>query len=93
MGYIQAHPERYNFNIIYSTPSIYIEAVRAANTNWTLKTDDLFPYADRAHSYWTGYFTSRPAFKVCVCVFNPLDTISGRYFAWPGFEFSRPVFA
>jgi lysosomal alpha-mannosidase len=63
MGYIKAHPQRYPFDLIYSTPSLYVEAVRASHSNWTLKTDDLFPYADNAHSYWTGYFTSRPAFK------------------------------
>jgi len=27
------------------------------------KTDDLFPYADGPHAYWTGYFTSRPTLK------------------------------
>lgn len=24
---------------------------------------DFFPYADKSHSYWTGFFTSRPALK------------------------------
>ncbi len=30
----------------------------------SLKTDDFFPYADDAHDFWTGYFTSRPALKL-----------------------------
>lgn len=30
---------------------------------YPLKTDDFMPYGDNEHSYWTGYFTSRPAFK------------------------------
>ncbi|XP_008314774.2 lysosomal alpha-mannosidase [Cynoglossus semilaevis] len=29
----------------------------------SLKADDFFPYADSAHDFWTGYFTSRPALK------------------------------
>jgi len=28
-----------------------------------MKYDDFFPYADFPHAFWTGYFTSRPAFK------------------------------
>jgi hypothetical protein len=34
-----------------------------ADRAWTSKTDDFFPYANHAHGYWTGYFTSRPALK------------------------------
>ena len=30
---------------------------------WPEKLDDFFPYASDPHAYWTGYFTSRPAFK------------------------------
>ncbi len=33
------------------------------NKTWLSKIDDFFPYADDPHSFWTGYFTSRAAFK------------------------------
>uniref|UniRef100_A0A8C5AWH7 Lysosomal alpha-mannosidase n=1 Tax=Gadus morhua TaxID=8049 RepID=A0A8C5AWH7_GADMO len=50
-------------NVLYSTPSCYLQELHRANLTWTLKTDDFFPYADDAHNFWTGYFTSRPALK------------------------------
>ncbi|XP_047972104.1 alpha-mannosidase [Salvia hispanica] len=50
-------------NALYSTPSIYTDAKKAANQAWPLKLDDYFPYADSANAYWTGFFTSRPALK------------------------------
>eukprot|EP01018_Ginkgo_biloba_P031211 Gb_14161 [translate_table: standard] len=50
-------------NAFYSTPTIYTEEKYRANESWPLKTDDFFPYADCAHCYWTGYFTSRPSLK------------------------------
>ncbi|XP_004289082.1 PREDICTED: alpha-mannosidase-like isoform X2 [Fragaria vesca subsp. vesca] len=50
-------------NALYSTPSIYTDAKNAANQSWPLKNDDYFPYADAVHSYWTGFFTSRPSLK------------------------------
>ncbi|XP_075939113.1 LOW QUALITY PROTEIN: lysosomal alpha-mannosidase [Anarhichas minor] len=50
-------------NVLYSTPSCYLQELHRANLTWALKTDDFFPYADNAHNYWTGYFTSRPALK------------------------------
>lgn len=54
-------------NLIYSTPSCYIQAVNDAaasnNIEFPLKTDDFFPYASGGHNYWTGYFTSRPNAK------------------------------
>ncbi|RZC60496.1 hypothetical protein C5167_022265 [Papaver somniferum] len=62
-------------NAFYSTPSIYSDAKFATNESWPLKTDDYFPYADRANGYWTGYFTSRPALKRYVRV------MSGYYLA------------
>ncbi|CAI5521660.1 unnamed protein product [Closterium sp. Naga37s-1] len=50
-------------NAFYSTPSIYVDAKHRANESWPVKTGDFFPYADCPHCYWTGYFSSRPAFK------------------------------
>jgi len=48
-----------NIELIYSTPSMYIDAIAAENIEWPTKYDDLFPYADNRDSYWTGYFSSR----------------------------------
>ncbi|XP_072346983.1 lysosomal alpha-mannosidase [Scyliorhinus torazame] len=50
-------------NVLYSTPSCYLYGLNKANLTWSVKTDDFFPYADGAHQFWTGYFTSRPALK------------------------------
>ncbi|KAK3005175.1 hypothetical protein RJ639_016343 [Escallonia herrerae] len=68
-------------NALYSTPSIYTEAKNAANASWPLKTDDYFPYADRANAYWTGYFTSRPGLK------GYIRMLSGYYLAARQLEF------
>jgi hypothetical protein len=48
---------------MYSTPSLYVQAKNKEPVQWTVKTDDFFPYSDGSNSYWTGYFTSRPALK------------------------------
>ncbi|KAF9604862.1 hypothetical protein IFM89_011144 [Coptis chinensis] len=50
-------------NALYSTPSIYTDVKYATKESWPIKTDDFFPYADKANAYWTGYFSSRPALK------------------------------
>ncbi|OVA19618.1 Glycoside hydrolase family 38 [Macleaya cordata] len=68
-------------NALYSTPSLYTDAKNAANETWPLKTDDYFPYADRAYAYWTGFFTSRPAFK------RYIRMLSGYYLAARQLEF------
>lgn len=53
------------YNLIYSTPSCYVKAINdeTKDRTWLLKQDDFFPYASDEHSYWTGYFISRPAIK------------------------------
>ncbi|CAB3399154.1 unnamed protein product [Caenorhabditis bovis] len=49
--------------VIYSTPSCYTQAVLSQKPHLSIKRDDLYPYASGNHSYWTGFFTSRPTFK------------------------------
>ncbi|XP_061358608.1 probable alpha-mannosidase At5g13980 isoform X3 [Gastrolobium bilobum] len=70
-------------NALYSTPSIYTDAKYATDESWPIKTEDFFPYADNANGYWTGYFTSRPAFKLYVRL------MSGYYLAARQLEFFR----
>ncbi|KAI4350436.1 hypothetical protein L6164_004892 [Bauhinia variegata] len=70
-------------NALYSTPSVYTDAKHASHESWPIKTDDFFPYADRANAYWTGYFTSRPAIKRYV------RQMSGYYLAARQLEFFR----
>ncbi|KAJ4960967.1 hypothetical protein NE237_020877 [Protea cynaroides] len=70
-------------NAFYSTPSIYTDAKHAANESWPIKTNDFFPYADRANAYWTGYYTSRPALKRYVRL------LSGYYLAARQLEFFK----
>lgn len=50
-------------NVFYSTPSCYLKSVYEANPELKLKIDDFFPYGSDDHSYWSGYFTSRPNSK------------------------------
>lgn len=50
-------------NLFYSTPSCYLKSLHDANIKWPTKSDDFFPYASDPHSFWTGYFTSRPTIK------------------------------
>jgi hypothetical protein len=51
--------ESTNIELIYSTPSMYIDAIAAENIEWPTKYDDGFPYADGDTAFWTGYFSSR----------------------------------
>lgn len=57
------HTNASNVNIFYSTTACYLYALNKENITWTVKSDDFFPYAHRGHSYWTGYYTSRPTLK------------------------------
>ena len=48
-----------NVTVKYSTPGIYLDAIKLQNLSYPVKYDDMFPYADSPNDYWTGYFTSR----------------------------------
>jgi Alpha mannosidase middle domain len=71
-------PKYNRVNIFYSNPEYYTdckyEEVKhqspgingsgsSTSVAWSVKKDDFFPYADGPHNFWTGYFTSRTAFK------------------------------
>jgi len=56
------------FNLFWSNPEKYTlaraaELGQSEELTFSTKTDDLMPYADCAHCYWSGYFTSRPTIK------------------------------
>ncbi|XP_031357681.1 lysosomal alpha-mannosidase-like [Photinus pyralis] len=63
-GFKEFHPE---INMIYSTPSCYVNAVHESaqrkKLEFTLETHDFMPYATDKNTYWTGYYTSRPNSK------------------------------
>jgi Alpha mannosidase middle domain len=55
-------------NVFYSNPDYYTEQKKLEFTapspiEWPTKAGDFFPYSDCPHCFWTGYFTSRAAFK------------------------------
>jgi alpha-mannosidase len=58
-------PRFHRVNMFYSNPDYYAEQKRleSKTIRFPVKTDDFFPYSDCPHCFWTGYFTSRTAFK------------------------------
>ncbi|GAA50092.1 lysosomal alpha-mannosidase [Clonorchis sinensis] len=69
-----------SLNVFYSTPACYTKAVNREffkmNNNLPQRTGDFFPYASSLHTYWTGFYTSRPAFKYFVRLHSLLLTIA-----------------
>ena len=61
------HPGK-QIRVIFSTPSRYFAAAyfeRAALPTISY-SGDLLPYADDDHSYWTGFYGTRPGLKTAL---------------------------
>mmetsp|Transcript_19628 Transcript_19628/g.14341 ORF Transcript_19628/g.14341 Transcript_19628/m.14341 type:complete len:212 (+) Transcript_19628:133-768(+) len=79
MGYFN---EKYDDAVlIYSTPSDYLNAIRAQSLSFPVMYEDMFPYADQPEDYWTGYFTSRANSKGQVRVGQANLISSGKLFS------------
>lgn len=61
--YTNERESEHQINAFYSTPSCYLKALYDADIEWPTKTDDFFPLGNDPHTYWTGYYTSRPTSK------------------------------
>eukprot|EP01114_Cavostelium_apophysatum_P007845 TRINITY_DN2004_c0_g1_i3.p1 TRINITY_DN2004_c0_g1~~TRINITY_DN2004_c0_g1_i3.p1 ORF type:complete len:1212 (-),score=393.06 TRINITY_DN2004_c0_g1_i3:43-3678(-) len=68
---INENPDKYGIKIQYSTLSKYFDAMKKdleddQSVQFSVFHGDFFPYADNEDSYWTGYYTSRPALKAMI---------------------------
>ena len=62
ISYINTHNDK-NITLLYSTPSVFIDALRKDKVEWNVKYDDHFPYADIEDNYWTAFFSTRATKK------------------------------
>lgn len=65
-NYINKHADKFNMEVMYSTPSEYVEAVHSKELNLTKNQADFFPYSDDYGQYWSGYYSSRNRLKKLV---------------------------
>ena len=81
LGYMAEREEELGMVLYYSTPTCYLSSgssplsflppacvppVQDEEVSWPLEQEDFLPYASDAHSYWSGYFTSRPSSKYII---------------------------
>ncbi|PRP73196.1 lysosomal alpha-mannosidase-like [Planoprotostelium fungivorum] len=62
IDYINSNPT-YNMTLRYAFVSDYVRDVNRLNLTWSTFRGDFFPLADVFDRFWTGFYTSRPAFK------------------------------
>jgi hypothetical protein len=63
MNKINSQYEKYGVRLHYSTPSRYITALHNLQYRWPVNENDYFLDSDNAHAYWSGYLSSRSAYK------------------------------
>ena len=63
MAAIKANSSYSGMNLFYSHPDKYTRAVMNEGYTWPENKDDYLLGSDDGHSYWSGYFSSRAAFK------------------------------
>eukprot|EP00760_Papus_ankaliazontas_P032647 PhM_4_TR5922/c0_g1_i1/m.11492/K12311/MAN2B1, LAMAN; lysosomal alpha-mannosidase len=63
MAEINGNYKKYGMALFYSTPHEYISTLNRLNYAWPVNTDDYFLDSDNEYAYWSGYLSSRPAFK------------------------------
>ena len=80
ISYVNAHNHA-NMQFKLSTPSEFMEALKAENIEWPVKYDDTIPYADGPDDWWTGYFSSRPTSKKLLKDSSSLMSAENRLFS------------
>ena len=64
VNYIESNYKDQNVDLVFSTPSDYIKAIREERIQYPVFYGDLFPYIEpNRDEVWSGYFTSRPQVK------------------------------
>lgn len=68
IDYINAHQTRYQADIGFGLPRDYFAAISARTEQFPTLKGDFFVYSDifteGKPAYWSGYFTTRPAYKI-----------------------------
>lgn len=67
MKFVEKEYTDLNLKFRYSTPTEYTKAVLQENDEIPIYSSDLFPYTDGAgNEVWTGFYSSRPAYKKAI---------------------------
>jgi hypothetical protein len=62
--YIEENYKEQNVDLVFSTPSEYVKAIREEKQSYPVFYGDLLPYIEpNSNEVWTGYFSSRPNVK------------------------------
>jgi len=60
---VNSNIAQYGVKLRYATPVEYFDQLNRLNVAFPTKNKDFFPYHAGPVNWWTGYYTSRPAFK------------------------------